>query len=414
MHSTLMRRLRGSSPRDGRRGEAGFTLIELLVVISIMGILASIVVFAVRGVGDRGRGSAVATDQRILRTAEEAYCAKNGTYANLAQLLGPPSFIASTPTYDSVVRTDSGNCGGTGYLIGTPTFTSTTDPNAPTILAANNVTEAFNFLAQGFIASYGTARFTFASPGSLQTTLRTTDPATTHNVLFASTEQTNVNGVVPQASGGSCTAANCPGIAGTQQVYAYGQLAAYACSNPGGVTLSGRTCAQPNASTGGGYVPTLTSIGDVVGQLQAGRTLTLGQAGSTYALAAQQALTAAATAQAWTDWTTGTNVSGLNPAGTVLITNNTNTDAALQQVQSGAYAMAMVPLTNVKSPNVSDGNNWVHIPDVSGGTTYYTAPAYRAVVLGGNGDTAMGTNFMTYLTGPSGRAVMTAYGYRAP
>ena len=35
--------------------KSGFTLIELLVVIIILGILSSVVVFAVRGTGDRRR-----------------------------------------------------------------------------------------------------------------------------------------------------------------------------------------------------------------------------------------------------------------------------------------------------------------------------------------------------------------------
>ncbi|MGW6576362.1 type IV pilin protein [Streptomyces sp. NPDC054945] len=55
--------------------EAGFTLIELLVSIVILGILASIVVFSVRGINDKGQDAACKTDKSTIQTAEEAYFA---------------------------------------------------------------------------------------------------------------------------------------------------------------------------------------------------------------------------------------------------------------------------------------------------------------------------------------------------
>jgi prepilin-type N-terminal cleavage/methylation domain-containing protein len=59
----------------------GFTLIELLIVIVILGILASVVVFAVRGVTDDGAASVCAADERTLLTAVEAYYANFQTNA---------------------------------------------------------------------------------------------------------------------------------------------------------------------------------------------------------------------------------------------------------------------------------------------------------------------------------------------
>jgi prepilin-type N-terminal cleavage/methylation domain-containing protein len=59
--------------------DKGFTLVELLIVIVILGILATITVFAVRGITDQGQDSACATDKATMQTAVEAWYAQNGT-----------------------------------------------------------------------------------------------------------------------------------------------------------------------------------------------------------------------------------------------------------------------------------------------------------------------------------------------
>ncbi len=53
--------------------DKGFTLVELLIVIVILGILATVTVFAVRGITDRGQDNACDVEQRTLETAIEAY-----------------------------------------------------------------------------------------------------------------------------------------------------------------------------------------------------------------------------------------------------------------------------------------------------------------------------------------------------
>jgi prepilin-type N-terminal cleavage/methylation domain-containing protein len=58
--------------------DKGFTLVELLIVIVILGILATITVFAVRGITDQGQQSACEADQKTMQTASEAYFAQFG------------------------------------------------------------------------------------------------------------------------------------------------------------------------------------------------------------------------------------------------------------------------------------------------------------------------------------------------
>ena len=57
--------------------DKGFTLVELLIVIVILGILATVTVFAVRGITDKGQENACSVEQRTLDTAIEAFYAQN-------------------------------------------------------------------------------------------------------------------------------------------------------------------------------------------------------------------------------------------------------------------------------------------------------------------------------------------------
>ena len=114
------------------RQEEGFTLIELMIVIVILGVLAGIVLFAVRGITDRGTTAACKTDQSTIQTAVEAYVAKHGTNPNdLVPTLTDPagqnqflkwddSFVRSdgvTPTTDAADATGSVQRNGVGYVI---------------------------------------------------------------------------------------------------------------------------------------------------------------------------------------------------------------------------------------------------------------------------------------------------------
>ncbi|HET7486569.1 MAG TPA: ABC transporter substrate-binding protein [Acidimicrobiales bacterium] len=99
-----------SRARQRYSGEGGFTLIELLVVIVILGVLAAVVAFSVGGIRDHGEHAAAATDAQIVRTAEEAYYAQNGHYADMATLVSG-GFLAKA-SENTAVRLSAGNCPG--------------------------------------------------------------------------------------------------------------------------------------------------------------------------------------------------------------------------------------------------------------------------------------------------------------
>jgi prepilin-type N-terminal cleavage/methylation domain-containing protein len=59
--------------------DKGFTLVELLIVIVILGILATVTVFAVRGITQNAQDNSCDVEQRTIETAIEAYYADTGT-----------------------------------------------------------------------------------------------------------------------------------------------------------------------------------------------------------------------------------------------------------------------------------------------------------------------------------------------
>jgi prepilin-type N-terminal cleavage/methylation domain-containing protein len=63
---------------EENKQDKGFTLVELLIVIVILGILATVTIFAVRGITDQGKASTCKADSKTLQTAYEAYSAQYG------------------------------------------------------------------------------------------------------------------------------------------------------------------------------------------------------------------------------------------------------------------------------------------------------------------------------------------------
>jgi general secretion pathway protein G len=103
----VLQRLR-EARQNVRKNQDGFTLIELLIVIIILGVLAGIVVFAVRGITDRGDTSACKADVTSVQGAAEAYYAKNGSYAALMSDLVTAGYLHSVPNSTKYTITYSG------------------------------------------------------------------------------------------------------------------------------------------------------------------------------------------------------------------------------------------------------------------------------------------------------------------
>jgi prepilin-type N-terminal cleavage/methylation domain-containing protein len=108
-----------------KKQTAGLTLVELLVVIVIVGILAGFAVRRQRGVTGRARLAAAAADARAIRSAEAAFHADSGRYADLATLTqagyapqvspGSEVIIALDPQgYTATVAIGEGQGGGGG------------------------------------------------------------------------------------------------------------------------------------------------------------------------------------------------------------------------------------------------------------------------------------------------------------
>ena len=102
--------------------DKGFTLVELLIVIVILGILATVTVFAVTGITNKGKTSACQSDLKVIQTAEEAYNANTGSYGTQAQLVSGGLMHAASPNFSVTVGSGTGAAASyavTGIVNGT-------------------------------------------------------------------------------------------------------------------------------------------------------------------------------------------------------------------------------------------------------------------------------------------------------
>ena len=115
--------------------ERGFTLIELLIVITILGILAGIVVFAVSGISSKGQTEACNTDKSQLLTAEQTYfalAANNSTYANELGLKNAGLLASFSTLFDVGAGSSQPNA------LTNATATGGTDPETAAVVSQAN------------------------------------------------------------------------------------------------------------------------------------------------------------------------------------------------------------------------------------------------------------------------------------
>jgi prepilin-type N-terminal cleavage/methylation domain-containing protein len=83
------------TPQDNqteRAIDSGFSLVELLVVLVVLGILATVVVFAVRAIVDDSETTACESEQQVVGTAVESWFAKNPGVAVPPTGVGPDRY----------------------------------------------------------------------------------------------------------------------------------------------------------------------------------------------------------------------------------------------------------------------------------------------------------------------------------
>lgn len=79
--------------------DRGFTLVELLIVIVILGILATVTVFAVKGMTDKAKTSTCSADKKSMEVAVEAYyAAEDGVWPASNAALVAGNYLRSDST----------------------------------------------------------------------------------------------------------------------------------------------------------------------------------------------------------------------------------------------------------------------------------------------------------------------------
>lgn len=106
----------------------GFSLVELLVTITILSVLSAMAVFSVRALTNDADGAACSQDAATLSNAQEAYFAKNGSFAPQDELVQAGFLRTASTLYKIEVTLDSYKLTPTGSCPDSKTTPSTTVP----------------------------------------------------------------------------------------------------------------------------------------------------------------------------------------------------------------------------------------------------------------------------------------------
>ncbi len=96
----------GTSRTNRADREGGFTLVELLIVIVILGVLATVTVFAVRGVTDDGQSAACDSEFSNLQRAQEMHLVQHGAFADEAGLVANGAIVEESTLYNVALNGD--------------------------------------------------------------------------------------------------------------------------------------------------------------------------------------------------------------------------------------------------------------------------------------------------------------------
>jgi prepilin-type N-terminal cleavage/methylation domain-containing protein len=94
---------RPSSPFRLRLSRSGFTLLELIIVVSIVGILATIAMPALRHVPQRARESVLRTDLMTFRDVIDQFHADKGHYPPSLEALVEEGYLRAIP-HDPITK----------------------------------------------------------------------------------------------------------------------------------------------------------------------------------------------------------------------------------------------------------------------------------------------------------------------
>ncbi len=344
--------------RRHRHAPAGFTLIELVVVVVVLGVIAAVVVVSLRGSTPKAQAGACAIERRSLRESLGNFRAQRDRDPTAAEgfgLLVDDGFLATAPASSSWLYDGAGDVIGVGPCAGTTKGPTTPTATGPvTVFAATSLTNAFNDLKAKLaaVAPGLSITYSFAGSNALKAQINTgSSPAD----VFAAADTLNA----PSAP-----------LVASSQLFATNKLAIVTRpGNPAGVS---------------GLADLFTS----------GKQVVLCQTGVPCGTAANTAFA-----------TLGKTRADL---GANFVSETANVGLVVTAVAGGAPdTVGVVYTTDAAAAGGSVGT--VAIPDANNAVNHY--PVYR--ISSGSHSTAA-QQFIAYLLGPEGRAILAARGFGPP